>query len=90
MWEYMQRRVLCEAEYITANGATVRAAAAALGVSKSTVHKDVAERLKEIDASLYAEVKKVLSKNLAERHIRGGNATRIKYARTKGSSPAKK
>ena len=53
-------------------------------------NKDVAERLKEIDASLYAEVKKVLSKNLAERHIRGGNATRIKYARTKVRSPAKK
>lgn len=83
MWEYIVRRVVTEGEFIAENGATVRAAAQYFGVSKSTVHKDVTERLQEIDKSLYEEVKKVLSKNLSERHIRGGLATKTKYERIK-------
>lgn len=67
------------AEYITETGATVRAAAAEFGVSKSTVHKDVSVRLKRQDPSLYREVRAVLEKNLLERHIRGGKATKLKY-----------
>ncbi len=67
------------AEYITETGATVRAAAAMFGVSKSTVHKDVSVRLKRQDPSLYREVRTVLEKNLLERHIRGGKATKLKY-----------
>jgi len=73
-------RVIREAEYIAETGATVRACAKVFHFSKSTVHKDVTERLKQIDLALYKKVKKVLSINLAERHIRGGEATRLKYA----------
>ena len=67
--------------YIIENEATVRAAAKKYGVSKSTVHKDVTERLKFVDILLYKQVKAVLDKNKAERHIRGGLATREKYRR---------
>ena len=70
----------CElAEYIIENNATVRAAAKKFGISKSTVHKDLSERLREIDHQLYSQVKEVLERNKAERHIRGGIATRKKY-----------
>ncbi len=70
----------CElAEYIIENGATVRTAAKEFGVSKSTVHKDLTERLRLVDRSLYQRVKQVLEQNKAERHIRGGLATRRKY-----------
>ena len=79
MWDYMERRARSCAEYILSTGATVRACANHFGISKSTVHKDVAERLKDSDAELYAAVRKVLDKNLSERHIRGGIATRNKY-----------
>ena len=65
--------------YIVENKATVRSAASKFGVSKSTVHKDVAERLKYVDAGLYRQVKNVLEVNKAQRHIRGGLATREKY-----------
>ncbi|MBR0466825.1 MAG: sporulation transcriptional regulator SpoIIID [Clostridia bacterium] len=65
--------------YITETGATVRAAAKVFGVSKSTVHKDVTDRLKKENASLYKEVEKILQKNKSERHIRGGLATKKKY-----------
>ena len=61
------------------NKVTVRAAAKKFGISKSTVHKDVTERLKKINAALAIETKKVLEENKAERHIRGGEATRQKY-----------
>ncbi len=84
MWEYIVRRVVTEGEYIAAHGATVRAAAAHFNISKSTVHKDVTERLAEIDRGLYDEVKAVLLKNLSERHLRGGLATKCKYERIKG------
>jgi len=67
------------AVYIIENKTTVRAAAARFGVSKSTVHKDLTERLKRLDPALYREVRKLLEQNKAERHIRGGLATRRKY-----------
>lgn len=66
-------------QYIVENGATVRAAAAKFGISKSTVHKDVSERLRKLNPPLAAAVALVLEKNKAERHIRGGLATRRKY-----------
>lgn len=70
----------CElATYIIENRATVRAAAKKFGVSKSTVHKDLSERLMKIDRSLYVQVKEILEINKSERHIRGGLATRRKY-----------
>ena len=70
----------CElAEYIIENNATVRTAAKKFGISKSTVHKDIADRLELIDRELYRQVKTVLDRNKAERHIRGGIATRRKY-----------
>ena len=70
----------CElAVYIVENKATVRAAAQRFGVSKSTVHKDLSERLQSIDMALYRQVKEILDTNKAERHIRGGLATRRKY-----------
>ena len=65
--------------YIVSYQATVRDAAAKFNISKSTVHKDVSERLKSINAPLYREVRKVLDTNKEERHIRGGKATREKY-----------
>lgn len=79
MWNYIEERVLQCAEYIVETGCTVRACSAHFSVSKSTVHKDVSERLKYIDADLYEEVRKVLTLNLNERHIRGGIATKEKY-----------
>lgn len=70
----------CEAgEYILENHTTVRAAAAHFGISKSTVHKDVTERLRTVNPALWAGVRQVLEINKAERHIRGGMATRRKY-----------
>ena len=73
------QRVLQEAHYIAYTGATVRQTARVFLYSKSTVHKDVSYRLKHIDKELYAKVKIVLERNLAERHIRGGEATKRKY-----------
>ncbi len=72
-------RVKRLAVYILENNATVRTAAKAFAVSKSTVHKDVTDRLKYVDPLLYKQVRKVLETNKAERHIRGGIATREKY-----------
>ena len=65
--------------YILENRTTVRAAAGKFGVSKSTVHKDLAERLPAFNRALYLQVKRVLEENKAQRHIRGGLATRRKY-----------
>ena len=75
----IEERVRDLAIYIIENRATVRAAAKKFGVSKSTVHKDLTERLRELDQSLYLSVKQVLELNKAERHIRGGIATQRKY-----------
>ncbi|GHU53598.1 sporulation transcriptional regulator SpoIIID [Clostridia bacterium] len=70
-------------EYIVKNKATVRATATKFGISKSTVHKDVSERLEKIKPNLYEQVKEVLEFNKQERHIRGGEATKQKYAADK-------
>ncbi len=75
----IERRAVELAEYIIENKATVRAAAKHFGVSKSTVHKDLSERLKGYNVTLYTQVKDILEHNKAERHIRGGEATRRKY-----------
>ena len=86
---YLEERVFAEAEYIIEHRATVRDAAKALCVGKSTVHKDVTERLKSMNKPLYSEVRKVLNTNKAERHLRGGKATHDKYAARKVSDPAR-
>ena len=75
----IERRVLMAAEYIAATGATVRQTARKLGVSKSTVHKDMETRLPQLSGPLCKEVAAVFAKNKAERHLRGGEATRNKY-----------
>ncbi len=79
MWDYIEERAVKCAEYIVDTGCTVRACSAHFSISKSTVHKDVSERLKHIDVDLYEKVRDVLNLNLSERHIRGGIATREKY-----------
>ena len=80
---HIEERAVAVAEYIIANNATVRQAAGKFGVSKSTVHKDVSERLAYINPALAKEVRKVLDVNKSERHIRGGLATREKYRHEK-------
>ena len=72
-------RAVILGQYILENNATVRATAKKFGISKSTVHKDVSERLPKIKPQLYPEVKKILETNKQERHIRGGLATKKKY-----------
>lgn len=79
MKEYIEERAVSIANYIIDYNATVRQTAKKFGVSKSTVHKDVAERLLYINPHLAAEARKVLDVNKSERHIRGGMATREKY-----------
>ena len=79
MKENINERVEKIAAYIIETGATVREAAAAFDVSKSTVHSDMVIRLRKINQNQYKKVKAVLSKNLSERHIRGGEKTRQKY-----------
>lgn len=75
----VEERVVELGEYILQNNATVRAAAKRFHISKSTVHKDVAERLQTVNPQLYGQVRHVLEVNKAQRHIRGGQATRRKY-----------
>jgi putative DeoR family transcriptional regulator (stage III sporulation protein D) len=77
--DYIQERVVATAKYIMDTRATVRDTAKVFGVSKSTVHKDVTERLPRVNPSLAEKVKEVLEYNKAERHIRGGKATKEKY-----------
>ncbi|AGL03809.1 sporulation transcriptional regulator SpoIIID [Desulfoscipio gibsoniae] len=79
MQEYIQKRVLEICTYILETQATVRQAAQVFGVSKSTVHKDMTERLPSLNKELARQVKKVLDYNKSERHLRGGEATRKKY-----------
>ena len=76
-----EQRAALLGEYIAKNGATVRAAARAFGCSKSTVHKDVSARLRTLQPELFRQVRAVLARNKAERHLRGGAATRKKYRR---------
>ncbi len=75
----MEERAQELALYIIENKATVRSAANRFGISKSTVHKDLSERLPTVNRGLYQQVKEILNENKAERHIRGGIATRKKY-----------
>ena len=75
----IEERAIHLAQYIIESKDTVRGAAKKFGISKSTVHKDVSERLLEISPSLAFEVRKILDENKAERHIRGGMATKMKY-----------
>lgn len=81
MKEYIEKRAIDIANYIIENNTTVRQTAKKFGISKSTVHKDVAERLVAINPTLAAEARKVLDLNKSERHIRGGMATKDKYLR---------
>lgn len=83
MKDYIEERVLSIAYYIIENGTTVRDAARKFGVSKSTVHKDITERLLQINPSIAAQAREVLDVNKSERHIRGGLATREKYLHRK-------
>ena len=78
-WGGRERCVIL-GEYMVENQTTVRSAAQAFGISKSTVHKDVTQTLKNVNKSLYTEVQKLLYKNKQERHLRGGEATRLKYS----------
>ena len=75
----VEERAIILGQYIVENQSTVRATAQKFNVSKSTVHKDISERLKYINRQLYSDAKKVLEKNKKERHIRGGLATKEKY-----------
>jgi len=79
MQEYNQKRVLEISAYILETNATVRQAAGVFNVSKSTVHKDLTERLCQINPALAQQVRQILETNKAERHLRGGEATRRKY-----------
>lgn len=81
MKDYIAQRAVELAQYIIGNNATVRKTAGVFNVSKSTVHKDVHERLKTINPALYKEAQRVLEVNKAERHLRGGMATKEKYMR---------
>ena len=76
---YGKERAEIIAAYVIETGATVRAAALHFGISKSTIHKDLAHKLKYVNPGMFSEVKSVLDKNRLERHIRGGEATRQKY-----------
>ncbi len=79
----VEKRAITFGEYILKNKATVRNTAKEFGISKSTVHKDVSERLKYINLNLYREVKNILELNKSQRHIRGGLATKNKYLKEK-------
>lgn len=82
----VEERAVLLGKYIVDTGATVRACAKKYGISKSTVHKDVSDRLKSLDIELYNDVKKILEINKAERHIRGGIATKNKYLNSKAKN----
>ena len=79
MYTNIEERACDLAVYIIENRATVRSAATQFGISKSTVHKDITERLSKVNPALYRQVRELLDLNKAERHIRGGLATRRKY-----------
>ena len=88
MKEYIEERATEIAYYIIETGATVRQTAQKFKVSKSTVHKDLTERLEQVNRPLWMQVKKILAQNKAERHIRGGNATRAKYEKRRAAQPS--
>ncbi len=78
-YDSTEERCIEVAHYMLEHGATVRAAAKHFGISKSTVHKDMTDKLKHISPALHCEILSLLAKNKAERHLRGGEATRVKY-----------
>lgn len=80
----IEERAVMLAQYIIEHRTTVRAAAKQFGISKSTVHKDLSERLPAFNRTLYLQAKQVLEENKAQRHIRGGMATREKYRHCQG------
>jgi len=82
MDDFIEKRARNLAVYVIETGATVRAAAQHFGISKSTVHKDLTQRLKQHNYQPYVQVREILDRNKQERHIRGGMATRKKYLRT--------
>ena len=84
-WTQRERCVVL-GEYLLEHSATVRGAAKVFGISKSTVHKDLAYKLKYINKNLYSRVKLILDKNKSERHLRGGEATRRKYLKSDSSN----
>ena len=81
----IEERCIIIAKYLIDNKATVRAVAKKFGISKSTVHKDVTQILKNVDGTLYIQAKEILETNKKERHIRGGEATRVKYIKQKSN-----
>lgn len=81
MKDYLRERAVETSNYVIQTGATVRETAKKFGVSKSTVHKDITERLQSINSNLYQQVQIVLEKHKQERHLRGGYATKKKYAK---------
>jgi len=85
MADTIEERACALAVYMIETGATVRTAAQHFGISKSTVHKDLSQRLPQYNRHLYKQVRHVLDENKAQRHIRGGLATREKYQRCKNS-----
>jgi putative DeoR family transcriptional regulator (stage III sporulation protein D) len=85
----VEERAAMLGEYIIESKATVRSTAKKFGVSKSTVHKDVSQRLKVLNPALYRQVREILDTNKSERHIRGGLATKKKYLQKKASESEK-
>ena len=86
MADTIERRACTLAVYIIENNATVRKTAQHFGISKSTVHKDITQRLRPCNETLYAQVRKILDTNKQQRHIRGGLATKEKYERNRAIS----
>ena len=84
MKDYIEDRVLEVAKYIIESKATIRRTAKVFGVSKSTIHKDMTERLPTLNPKIASQAKTILELNKAERHIRGGDATRLKYKAIEG------
>lgn len=84
MKDYIEDRVLEVARYIIESQATIRKTASVFGVSKSTIHKDMTERLPKINPQIAEEAKTILNLNKSERHIRGGKATKMKYKTIEG------
>ena len=76
---FIEKRIIAEGLYIKKNKATIRQTASAFNISKSTIHKDVSERLAFLDKNLYLAVKEILANNLKNRHLKGGEETRRKY-----------
>lgn len=83
MYESIKQRVIEVSNYMLKSKKTIREIANQFGISKSTIHKDISERLKQIDYSLYEQVNKIIEEHKETRHIRGGESTKIKYLKIK-------